>query len=185
MIQTQRVGMHLPQREPIEPRDLSSREISWLREIVESNPQWADSDLNAARVVARCACGKCRTVFLECPSPQNPLLAGTKGWVGRVEIMTTDDFLITVTVDQRDGSLSGLYVDIDALDLRELGDRAFPDEWRERTTQSHQCNPASSQSQFPKILFLGTWQSQPGSGYILQVDHEHSCPRGKRQKAFP
>jgi hypothetical protein len=92
---------------------------------VENNPHWADADLNAARVVAQCDCGKCKTVFLDSPSPQNPLLAGTKGWVGRIEIRTTDDFGITVTLDQLDGRLSGLYVD--ALDLRESGDRAFPD----------------------------------------------------------
>jgi hypothetical protein len=121
--------MRLPQRKSIEPRSLSSQERSWIREILEKNPQWADVDLNAAQVIAQCDCGKCRTVFLNSPSPQNPLLVGTKGWVGRIEIMTTDDFMITVGLDQSEGSLSGLYVD--AVDLSEPGDRRFPDEWHE------------------------------------------------------
>jgi hypothetical protein len=122
--------MRLPQRKPIEPRSLSSQEVSWIREIVENNPHWADADLNEVRVVAQCDCGKCRTVFFNGSSPQNPLLVGTKGWVGRIEIRTTDDFGITVALDQLDGSLSGLY--IDALDLSESGDRAFPDRWQEK-----------------------------------------------------
>jgi hypothetical protein len=123
--------MRLPQRRPIDPRSLSSQERSWIREILESNPHWADVDLNAARVIAQCDCGECRTVFLDSPTPQNPGLVGTKGWVGRIEIRTTDDFGITVALDQCDGNLSGLYVD--ALDLSEVGDRVFPDEWRETT----------------------------------------------------
>jgi hypothetical protein len=123
--------MRLPERRPIDPRSLSSRERSWIREILESNPLWADVDLSATRVIAQCDCGKCRTVFLDSPTPQNPRLAETKGWVGRIEIRTTDDFGITVALDQCDGNLSGLYVD--ALDLGEVGDRAFPDEWRETT----------------------------------------------------
>ena len=122
--------MPLPQTRPIRPRSLSSQERSWIREILESNPRWADVDLMAVRVIAQCDCGKCKTVFLDRPTPQNPRLAGTKGWVGRIEIMTTDDFMITVALDQSEGSLSGLYVD--ALDLREAGDRAFPNEWREK-----------------------------------------------------
>ena len=121
--------MSLPQRKTIEPRSLSSQERSWIREILEKHPQWADVDLNAAQVIAQCDCGKCKTVFLASLASQNRLLAGTKGWVGRIEIMTTDDFMITVGLDQNEGNLSGLYVD--ALDLRELEDRSFPDQWHE------------------------------------------------------
>src|ERR1022692_34207 len=92
--------LHLPQRKPIEPRSLSPQERSWIHEILEHNPRWADVDLNAARVIAQCDCGKCRTVFLDSLLPQNPLLAGTKGWVGRIEIRTSDDFGITIALDQ-------------------------------------------------------------------------------------
>src|ERR1017187_5875408 len=100
--------LRLPLRKPTEPRSPSSQERSWIHEILEHNPRWADVDLDAARVVARCDCGKCKTVFLDSPLPQNPLLAGTKGWVGRIEIKTCDDFLITIALDHLNGNLSGL-----------------------------------------------------------------------------
>jgi len=123
-------NLHLPLRIPIEPRSLSPQERSWIHEILEHNPRWADVDLNAARVVAQCDCGKCRTVFLDSLLPQNPMLAGTKGWVGRIDIRTCDDFGITVALDQLDGKLSGLYVD--AIDLNDTGDRTFPAQWQEK-----------------------------------------------------
>jgi len=75
-------------------------------------------------------------VYLDSPSPQNPPMTGTKGYVGRIEISTIDSFLITVTLDQRDGKLSELYVD--PLDLCEPGERLLPDRWQE---QSHVVTP--------------------------------------------
>jgi hypothetical protein len=69
------------------------------------------------------------TVYLDSPKPQNPSLAGTRGYIGRIEIRTADDFGITVTLDQHDGRLSELYVD--PLDLREPGGRILPDQWQE------------------------------------------------------
>ena len=122
--------LRLPLRKPTEPRSLSPQERSWIHEILEHNPRWADVDLNAARVIAQCDCGKCRTIFLDSLLPQNPLLAGTKGWVGRIEIRTSDDFGITIALDQLNGSLSGLYVD--AVDLTDAADRPFPDQWQEK-----------------------------------------------------
>jgi len=122
--------MRLPQSRPIKPRPLSPQECSWIHEILEHNPKWTDVDINSAHVVADCGCGKCKTVFLDSISPQNPSLSGTKGYVGRIEIRTYDDFGITIALDQLDGKLSGLYVD--AIDLREPGERPFPDQWREK-----------------------------------------------------
>jgi hypothetical protein len=122
--------MHPPQQQPIEPRSLSTRERSWIHEILEHNSRWADVDINETHVIAQCDCGKCKTVFLDSASPQNPLLSGTKGWVGRIEIQTYDDFMITVALDQLDGKLSGLYVE--ALDLHEPGHRPFPKQWHEK-----------------------------------------------------
>ena len=97
---------------------------------MEHNPRWADVDLNDTQVVAECDCGKCKTVYLDNSSPQNPSLSGTKGYIGRIEIITYDDFLITVTLDQKDGKLSELYVN--PLDLHEPGNRTLPDGWREK-----------------------------------------------------
>ena len=123
--------MHLLGRKPISPRPLSQQEHSWVREILEQNPRWADVDLNDTQAVAQCDCGKCRTIYLPSTAPQNPTLLGTKGYIGRIEIMTTDNFLITITLDQLNGVLSELYVD--PLDLLEPGNRTLPDQWREKT----------------------------------------------------
>jgi hypothetical protein len=122
--------MPLVQRKSITPRPLSAQEQSWIQEILEHDPQWADVELIGTQVVAECGCGKCRTVYLDSLSPQNPSLAGTKGYIGRIEISTVDNFLITITLDQKDGRLSELYVD--PLDLNEPGDRILPDQWREK-----------------------------------------------------
>jgi len=122
--------MPLVQRKSITPRPLSAQEQSWIQEILEHDPQWADVELIGTQVVAECGCGKCRTVYLDSLSPQNPSLAGTKGYIGRIEISTVDNFLITITLDQKDGRLSELYVD--PLDLNEPGDRILPDQWLEK-----------------------------------------------------
>lgn len=122
--------MHSAHKEPIEPRPLTPQERQWIQEILQHNPRWADVDLSGTRVVARCSCGNCQTVYLDNPEPQNPSLLGTRGYIGRIEISTTDDFGITVTLDQYDGRLSQLYVD--PIDLREPGTRILPKHWQEK-----------------------------------------------------
>jgi hypothetical protein len=122
--------MHIPRRQPIVPRPLSEQERSWIREILEENPRWADVDLNGTEAVAKCDCGNCGTIYLQSESPQNSSLVGTKGFVGRIEILTTDNFMITITLDQIGGALSELYVD--PLDLLEPGNRKVPIQWQEK-----------------------------------------------------
>jgi hypothetical protein len=70
-------------------------------------------------------------VYLRSRAPQNPSLAGTLGYVGRIEITTTDNFLITITLDQKDGMLDELYVN--PLDLLEPGNRILPRQWQEKS----------------------------------------------------
>lgn len=124
--------MRVPKRKPIKPRPVSLQEQSWIREIMEHNSQWGNVDLVDTQVVAQCDCGaeNCKTVYLGSPSPQNPSLTGTNGYIGRIEVVTIDDFMITITLDQKDGWLSELYVDF--LDLREPGKRVPPDQWEEK-----------------------------------------------------
>lgn len=122
--------MHPPHRVQIEPRPLSPLERQWIHEILQHNLLWADVDFSDTKVIAKCSCDKCKTVYLDSPRPQNPSLTGTRGYIGRIEISTTNDFGITVTLDQLDGKLSELYVD--PLDLREPGDRILPDQWQEK-----------------------------------------------------
>ena len=128
--------MHIPDRAPISPRPLSTQERSWIREILERNPQWADVDLGDSQAVAHCNCGKCRTIYLQGSAPQDPSLVGTRGYIGRIEIVTTDHFLITITLDHSEGTLIELY--IDPLDLLEPGNRILPDQWQEK---SHSVTP--------------------------------------------
>jgi hypothetical protein len=82
-----------------------------------------------------CNCGECNSVYLESDTPQNPSARGIHGYIGRTEIRTTDDFGITVTLDQRDGKLDELYINY--LDLSADGNRRLPDRWSQamRTTE--------------------------------------------------
>jgi len=82
-------------------------------------------------VVAQCGCGECRTVYLDSDRPQNASLRGTRGYIGRIEIRTTSDFGITITLDQFDGKLDELYVNY--VDLSDDGHRPFPHDWDEST----------------------------------------------------
>jgi hypothetical protein len=117
------------ERKPIPPRALSAQEQSWVQEILQGHPDWADVELSSTRVTAECECGNCNAAYLEADSPQNPRLQGTRGYIGRVEIRTADEFGITVTLDQQDGRLDQLYVDF--LDLSPKGNRPRPFSWWE------------------------------------------------------
>ena len=116
---------------PVPPRALSNQERAWVQEILQSNPHWADVDLESTRVVKECSCGRssCRAVYLGADAPQNPRLKGTMGYIGRVEIRTKNEFGIVVTLDQHDGNLGELYINF--LDLEAKGDREPPVRWEE------------------------------------------------------
>jgi hypothetical protein len=116
-------------KESIAERDLTVPERTWISQILRANQLWSGASLNATRVVGKCACGECRTVYLESPVPQNPQLQGTRGYVGRIDIRTTNGFGITVTLDQIDGKLFELY--INHVDPSEDGNRTFPENWEE------------------------------------------------------
>jgi hypothetical protein len=123
--------MEEPKPRAVPERPLSRRERDWITEILQSNPAWADVDFAATRVVGECPCGECQAVYLDSDSPQNPPLLGTKGYIGRIEIRTADEFGIMITLDQRDGKLYELYVDFS--DLSPEGNRGVPGQWSEVT----------------------------------------------------
>jgi hypothetical protein len=114
---------------PIPERDLNAQERTWIREILNAHQLWSDVDFSATRVVGKCDCGECKTVYLDSAAPQNPSLHGTRGYIGSIEIRTTNGFGITVTLDQLDGKLSELFVN--HVDLHDPGNRPFPEEWQE------------------------------------------------------
>jgi hypothetical protein len=118
-----------PKIEPIPERALTGQERAWIEEILQANASWADVDVSGTRVWGKCDCGQCKSVFLRSDTPQNPSLAGSRGYIGRVEIRTADDFGITITLDHLDGALDELYVNY--VDLGDKGDRALGDHWFE------------------------------------------------------
>jgi len=47
---------------------------------------------------------------LSSEAPSKPNQRGTRGYIGRLDIRTDDNFGITITLDQYDGSLYELYI---------------------------------------------------------------------------
>jgi len=118
-----------PHRTEVPKRRLNERERAWVAEILQHHPLWSDVNVSDTEIVAECGCGECKTVYLDSIMSQNPLCKGTRGYIGRVDIRTTNGFGITVTLDQCDGKLSELYVNY--VDLSDGGCRPFPLDWEE------------------------------------------------------
>ena len=116
-----------PQRRQIPERELNRQERVWIREILSRNELWSSFDQGQTKVIGECDCGECRTAYLE--GSQNQSAKGTRGYIGRIEIRTNNEFGITVTLDQLDGKLSELYVN--AVDVSDGGSRTFPEQWEE------------------------------------------------------
>ena len=111
------------------PRPLTQQEQSWVKEILDVNPEWINVSVSSIKVNDESVAGNSRTMKLQLEAPPKQNQTGTKGYLGRLEIRTADNFGITVTLDQHDGWLDELYVDY--LDLEERGDRLRPLEWKE------------------------------------------------------
>ncbi|MGH7866530.1 MAG: hypothetical protein ACREP9_02600, partial [Candidatus Dormibacteraceae bacterium] len=118
-----------PRRIPITERDLTPQERAWIAEIPQANASWADVDVSGTRVWGKCDCGQCRSIYLHSEAPPNPSLLDARGYIGRIEIRTADDFGITITLGHSNGALDELYVNY--VDLSEKGDRALQDHWQE------------------------------------------------------
>jgi hypothetical protein len=94
-------------------RLLTPQEEEGVRQIVLSNPRWADAKVEEVFVEATCTCG-CRSVVIERPSkPQNPLLVGHQGLVGGLNLSVTvggKADVISVLLHFAEGSISLLEV---------------------------------------------------------------------------
>jgi hypothetical protein len=110
-------------------RSLTQQERSWVAEILGGHPEWSEVDLDEIYVLDEHGTGNMRTMELSKGAIPISKLRGTKGYLGRIEVRTADNFGLTVTLDQYDGSLEELHVDF--LDLQEPGDRPKPNEWQE------------------------------------------------------
>ena len=109
-------------------RPLTQQEELWIREILDGHPRWTGVRAASVTVVAELVEGNARTMRLWADTPAEGL-SGTRGYIGRLAIRTTDNFGITVTLDHREGFLCEMYVDF--LDLEEKGDRPPPEDWEE------------------------------------------------------
>ena len=89
------------------------QEAEWVREIILSNPEWADVDLRDLRAVAECTCG-CRSIVIEEPAQvQNSKFIGHQGLVGEIGLVIKvngREDVITVLLHFANGSLSLLEV---------------------------------------------------------------------------
>jgi hypothetical protein len=110
-------------------RSLTQQERSWVAEILSGHTEWSEVDVNEIHVLREHTTGNMRTVELSNGKNPIPSLRGTRGYIGRIEARTADNFGITVTLDQYNGLLAELHIDF--LDLQEPGNRAKPNEWKE------------------------------------------------------
>lgn len=110
-------------------RPLTPQERPWVTEILSGHLEWFKVDLNEIHVRAESSTGNMHTMKLSKGTFQVECLRGTKGYLGRIEMRTADNFGITVTLDHYDGSLKEFHVDF--LDLEEPGDRPQHQEWLE------------------------------------------------------
>ena len=99
---------------PVPSREPNSEEQNWIREIVVSNPNWADVDLSDIHVIAECQCG-CRSIAFDQPKyNQNPRFIGHQGLVGemslRVKTETIEEDVVSVLLHFAEGNLSLLEV---------------------------------------------------------------------------
>ena len=113
--------VRVPRRPP------SQQEKAWICDIVLSNSDWSDVDLENLHVVAACTCG-CRSVVLEePPRPQNPRFIGHQGLVGEISLRVCVDGtegVISVLLHFAEGSLS-------LLEVIWYNDAPMPDTWTE------------------------------------------------------
>src|SRR5208283_686927 len=117
----------------IEPRPLTERESTWIREILQTSEEWRDADISKTRVIAEGPCDEGISILLRAPEPENPKPGLTAGYIGRVVICTDDASVIEVRLTQSEGRLHELFVlFVDPKHPR----RSLPESW---TEVSHQA----------------------------------------------
>ena len=112
----------------IEPRLLTQREVEWIREILQSNLGWKDTDISKTKVVAEGLCDDGRSIFLRAPAPENPSPSSPMGYIGRIVIWTDDGCFIEVRLDQSCGRLHELFMQFADPNNRR---RKLPEQWTE------------------------------------------------------
>ncbi len=83
------------------PRSLTQQEQSWVKEILDLNPEWTDVSVSSIKVNIESVAGNSRTMKLSMDGPLKQNQTGTKGYVGRLEIRTADNFGIKLACAKR------------------------------------------------------------------------------------
>jgi hypothetical protein len=94
----------------IEPRPLTERETSWIRDIFKANSDWHDADISQTHVFAEGLRSEGISINLQAPKPENPKSASMRGLVGHLWISLDDGAVINVQLDQFEGRLREIYV---------------------------------------------------------------------------
>jgi hypothetical protein len=112
----------------IEPRPLTEREATWIRDILQVNEDWREADISRTLVVAE-ELGKEGVSFvLQAPEPENPKAKLKGESVGSLWINTDDGGTINVQLSQFEGRLKEMYVlFVDAKNPK----RGLPETWTE------------------------------------------------------
>ncbi len=116
------------QVQSIEPRPLSEREASWVRDILQANDEWRDADVSRTQVVAEGPSAEGYSLFLEALAPENPGAKSNRESVGNLWIQVDDGSTINIQLAQFEGQLRELYVlFVDPKHPR----RMLPESWTE------------------------------------------------------
>ena len=117
----------------IEPRTLSEREASWVRDILQVNREWRDADITKTKVVAEGPKAEGYSIVLQAASPENPVSKSSGEVVGQLWIQADDESTINVQLFQLRGSLREIYV----LCMDRKGrNRKLPETWTEASREA-------------------------------------------------
>lgn len=117
----------------IEPRPLSEREASWVRDILRANAEWRNADISKTQVIAEGPCDEGICLRLAAPAPENATSKSTAESVGNLWIQVDDGSTINVQLSQYEGRLQEIYVlFIDPKHPK----RKLPDNWNEVSRQA-------------------------------------------------
>ncbi|HEX3154951.1 MAG TPA: hypothetical protein VHV32_10015 [Candidatus Angelobacter sp.] len=117
----------------IEPRPLSEREASWIRDILRVNDEWRNADISTTRVIAEGPCDEGICLRLKAPAPENPGSDSDAGSVGNLWIQVDDGSTINVQLSQYEGRLQEIYVLF--VDPKHP-ERKLPTSWKEVSRQA-------------------------------------------------
>ena len=118
----------------IEPRPLTEREAAWIREILQADEEWKDSDISRTHVIAEGPCDEGQSILLHAPEPENSRPGPMMGYIGRLWISNDDGSVIEVRLTQSGRRLHELFVLF--VDPKHP-DRKLPEHWTEVSHEAH------------------------------------------------